>query len=1037
MCFICLQITSRCITNFNDCSGNLKGAFKAALATLNAIGPGSVAAKLQETFGTTPKDDTACGVPAQGSDAYTYVAYSSESVAFVEGANDKYKGTLSNLYGYLFTTSNFRRVLVNPNPNTVDFGTGNNQLKERSPSFYPPQLSTSNGLFQLRDFKNDECSTLFQVLNLGDSEREAALDARLLEAYKSFGASGGPDYDFKKKIDFHYFLTTDFKDVSSFLQKTGSTSCTDRRRIGMPCNGDIKSIASYLASLHNLNAKASASKPWVEEELSKIESTIETKINETCTAADTKIALLEKKLVAAEEKFDAFNASTEKRFAAMEENMIRIEAIRQRKATENAAAAAAANAAADGGDDDANEAGAEQPGGLVDRSIPGLENDPKSSGGAANKTNDMFIAGDEKSSTGAIVAVVVILLLCGVGVTLVCMRKVEKSRQRTYTHRSNRTARTRSRASRGADADETLGETHEMISSSNIRRNPDFEEPPGALYLEPGTPFAVPLQQASAIEETIVDQGGDDYEMPNDFIDTHKSQVCKVDGNNGGGAAGNQEASSAEYGGDIYAAAEDAAQHLLSNTYGGVATEAHMSEMLHSKMPHLLPRNTVGVLDTLGEGHFGTVSKGMFDGKASTTINSGIFVAIKQVKKGAPAVETTKLVEEAALMAQLSEHDNVVSIVGLVTSEDGGPVMLVISYCENGSLDHYLRNNRENGVRWKLTTAVGVGKGMAHLAACGIVHRDLACRNILVDNKKQPKIADFGMSREGELYGGGGGGGDMIYRSSGGAIPVRWTAPEAVVTNVYNAATDIWSFGIVMLELFTNAALPYPELPKSTVLDRVHGGYRAAKPAECPAAVYALMMSCWHADPKQRPRFHATVVALETVVASLFDGAGFGENDDYEMPDVATMGASTFAAAPASAENAGNVEAVNNGGSTGTTYVTYSGGNSAIYSIPMEDAVGDVHDEHDEHDEYDMPDGITGRHDAASSASLLAKDVALRSSSSSGASGENYAIYAAGNDGGIYAVPMEGAVNPDTDYDMPVGYNGGGSILQSTGDSAA
>jgi serine/threonine protein kinase len=152
----------------------------------------------------------------------------------------------------------------------------------------------------------------------------------------------------------------------------------------------------------------------------------------------------------------------------------------------------------------------------------------------------------------------------------------------------------------------------------------------------------------------------------------------------------------------------------------------------------------------------------------------------------------------------VTSHKNLVSLIGVVTS--GVPLLLLISFCENGSLQSYLRKTWEGNkpvqVHEKLKMMGDVARGMAHLVDARFIHRDLAARNVLVDSSLTCKVADFGLSRAGattseaqststETY----------YRSKTGVFPVRWTAPEAMEAYRFTAASDIWSFGITMVEV--------------------------------------------------------------------------------------------------------------------------------------------------------------------------------------------------------------------------------------------
>ena len=83
-----------------------------------------------------------------------------------------------------------------------------------------------------------------------------------------------------------------------------------------------------------------------------------------------------------------------------------------------------------------------------------------------------------------------------------------------------------------------------------------------------------------------------------------------------------------------------------------------------------------------------------------------------------------------------------------------------------------------------------------YLSSKGIVHRDLACRNILVDMGKVLKITDFGLSRKVDN--------DEIYvQRSKGRVPLKWMSPESILTCEFTTASDVWSYGIALWEIGT------------------------------------------------------------------------------------------------------------------------------------------------------------------------------------------------------------------------------------------
>jgi serine/threonine protein kinase len=97
-------------------------------------------------------------------------------------------------------------------------------------------------------------------------------------------------------------------------------------------------------------------------------------------------------------------------------------------------------------------------------------------------------------------------------------------------------------------------------------------------------------------------------------------------------------------------------------------------------------------------------------------------------------------------------------------------------------------------------------------------------------------------------------------------LPVRWTAPEClyVETARFSEATDVWAFGITVIEIFSDGQRPYLEIDSnSELIDRVKEGYRIRKPANCPDEVYAMVMECCSLNPKERPSFQDLAQRLQ------------------------------------------------------------------------------------------------------------------------------------------------------------------------------
>ena len=146
---------------------------------------------------------------------------------------------------------------------------------------------------------------------------------------------------------------------------------------------------------------------------------------------------------------------------------------------------------------------------------------------------------------------------------------------------------------------------------------------------------------------------------------------------------------------------------------------------------------------------------------------------------------------------------------------------------------------------------------MRELESKNIVHRDLAARNVMLDSWLQAKVGDFGLARQ-----------DTEYETKAkGGIPVRWTAPEALKFRKFTSKSDVWSFAIVLYEVFSLGQVPYSHIQhNSEILGELERGFRLKKPEfhtdkkanenKLPF-VYKVMLTCWLENPKRRPTFES------------------------------------------------------------------------------------------------------------------------------------------------------------------------------------
>lgn len=254
----------------------------------------------------------------------------------------------------------------------------------------------------------------------------------------------------------------------------------------------------------------------------------------------------------------------------------------------------------------------------------------------------------------------------------------------------------------------------------------------------------------------------------------------------------------------------------------------------------------------LGSGQFGRVVAGKWKCKVD--------VAIKMMREG--AMNEDDFIEEAIVMKKF-QHENLVKLYGVSTQQ--GPIFIVQELMVNGCLLQFLRQRKELVEKTEiiLDMAVQVGSAMHYLEKNGFIHRDLAARNCLVGDRNTVKVADFGLARFVVD--------DEYTASEGTKFPIKWAAPEVITHAKFSSKSDVWSFGILLWELWTGGKTPYPTFTNSQVLDEVLMGYRLEKPKLCPVEIYDLMRKCWLPNAEDRPTFQSLYSSFHVMNADVED----------------------------------------------------------------------------------------------------------------------------------------------------------------------
>jgi len=249
----------------------------------------------------------------------------------------------------------------------------------------------------------------------------------------------------------------------------------------------------------------------------------------------------------------------------------------------------------------------------------------------------------------------------------------------------------------------------------------------------------------------------------------------------------------------------------------------------------------------IGSGAYGVVYKAKW---RSTP------VAVKQLKSTQFSdKELEDFRSECDLMMKLRPHVNVVLLLGICSEKP--PYCLVTEFLPNKALSQFLASDQPISQQTMFNIAAGIARGMLHLHYENIIHRDLAARNVLLTSDLQPKISDFGLSRVLSDE-------SSEQTTTSNVGPLCWMSPEAIKDHMYSVKSDVWSYGVVLVEIYTRKG-PYPGMKPLSVATRVATGELVPPiPPNTPAVIQSVMTKCWQFKPEDRPDFEQIVDILDS-----------------------------------------------------------------------------------------------------------------------------------------------------------------------------
>ncbi|XP_034399229.1 macrophage colony-stimulating factor 1 receptor [Cyclopterus lumpus] len=337
------------------------------------------------------------------------------------------------------------------------------------------------------------------------------------------------------------------------------------------------------------------------------------------------------------------------------------------------------------------------------------------------------------------------------------------------------------------------------------------------------------------------------------------------------------------------------------------------------------PRDKLKLGKILGAGAFGKVVEATAYGLGIE--DNALRVAVKMLKASAHSDEREALMSELKILSHLGHHKNIVNLLGACTY--GGPVLVITEYCSLGDLLNFLRQKAETFEKFVMSVpdvtegsndyknvyrerqfirsdsgisstfsssylemrpckvptmesspdcvceetgdcpldiddllrfSFQVAHGLDFLAAKNCIHRDVAARNVLLTDHRVAKICDFGLARD--IMN------DSNYVVKGNArLPVKWMAPESIFDCVYTVQSDVWSYGILLWEIFSLGKSPYPSVAvDSRFYKMVKHGYQMCQPNFAPAEIYTIMKMCWNLEPTERPTFSKISQMIERLL---------------------------------------------------------------------------------------------------------------------------------------------------------------------------
>ncbi|CAF3750928.1 unnamed protein product [Adineta steineri] len=243
-------------------------------------------------------------------------------------------------------------------------------------------------------------------------------------------------------------------------------------------------------------------------------------------------------------------------------------------------------------------------------------------------------------------------------------------------------------------------------------------------------------------------------------------------------------------------------------------------------------------LQELGEGEFGQLYIGEL-------INNSNKCMIKMLQN-----EKFKqdYLHEIEIFNQI-HHVNISCLLGICIQSDDSFPLMIYEYSTNGDLHEYLilQDSKTIDLSDLLYISIQIVSGMIYLSEKNFLHNDLSTKNILISEQMNIKITNIARYRRKYHL--------DYYKIANRLLPVRWMSIESLLSGIYSEMSDVWSFGVLLWEMFSYGTQPYYGQTNPEVIEMIRDRKLLTCPMNCPKKIYTLMCLCWEEIIEQRPTF--------------------------------------------------------------------------------------------------------------------------------------------------------------------------------------